>query len=297
MITFNQLATRAYDLCGKPNDNGITTANITMDINQGLKLFKDAARRYWTRGQASASLVSSQQDYQMPVNFVRATQVTITANGIVYPLEEVQSEKKWNQLNIIPQVTIYIPTRFFIKGYNVISIWPAPTTAMTGTLNVSFEPRMADYSLPDVTGTATVTNGSITMTDSGTRFTQQMVNQWMQITDGTDGYWYPISAFTSTSSINLSNYFQGITGSGRSYIIGAAPDIPDDYHMALAFYASAMFYLKRKDNETAQMYLGMFNDLRDQYIDTFSSKTTGVIVRREAGAAYSVFGLPPFNLH
>lgn len=296
MITFNQLADRANDFAGRPNDNGITLANIKMDINQGLKLFKDAARRYWTRTQASAAIVSGQQDYQMPVNFVRATQVTLSANGINYPLVEVQSEMKWNQLNIIPQVTTYIPTRYFVKGYNVISIWPTPTTTMTGTINVSFEPRSADYTLPDVTGSATVANGSVTVTDSATNFAQNMIGQWLQITDGTDGYWYPIATFASNNSIGLSNYFQGISGSGRSYIIGAAPDIPDDYHMALSFYAAAMFYLKRKDTATSGMYMGMFNDLRDQYIDTFSSKTTGVIVRKEVSAAYSVFGLPPYNI-
>src|ERR1035437_8653377 len=122
MITINQLATRAYDMVGSPNDGGITLANIKQDIMQGQSLLKNAARRYWTRKQITANLVASQKDYQMPADFVRPTEVTITANGIVYPLVEVQSEHKWNELNIIPTVTIYIPTRYFVKGNNVISI-------------------------------------------------------------------------------------------------------------------------------------------------------------------------------
>lgn len=128
-------------MVGSPNDGGVTTANIAQDLKQGLQLFKNAARRYWTRKQITANLVDSQQDYQMPADFVRTTEVSITANGIVYPLTEVPSEHKWNELNIIPAVTIYIPTMYFMKGFNVMSIWPAPSTSNVGTLNVSYEPR------------------------------------------------------------------------------------------------------------------------------------------------------------
>jgi hypothetical protein len=162
---------------GSPNDNGVTLANITQDINQAQQLFKNAVRNYWTRNQVTTSLVTSQQDYTMPANFVRTTEVTITANGIVYPLEPVASEHHWNQLNIIPSVTIYIPTRYFIKGFNVISIWPAPSTNNIGTLSVSFQPRTRDWSsaLADITGTASVNNGNVTVTDSATSFTPSMV--------------------------------------------------------------------------------------------------------------------------
>lgn len=297
MLTFNQLKDKSYDIVGRPNDSGITQTNIQQDINQGLRLFKNAARRYWTRKQIVANLVVSQQDYQLPADFVRATEVTITANGIVYPLVEVSSEHKWNELNIIPQVTIYIPTRFFVKGSNVISIWPAPSTAMTGTLNVSYEPRVPDFSLADVTGTATVNNGNVTVTDSVTSFTQSMLNAYFSVTDGSDGNWYQIGAFNSSSSIDLANFYQGISGSGRPYIIGACPDIPEDYHLGLVYYAAYNFYLKRKDANLATNYLGMFQNLLDQYRTTYASKTTGVVQTRQRGASYSVFGLPPYNIH
>lgn len=283
-------------MIGSPNDNGVSQANIQQDINQALRLFKNAARRYWTRKQIVANLVVSQQDYQLPADFVRTTEVTITANGIVYPLDEVPSEHIWNELNVIPAVTIYIPTKFFVKGFNVISIWPAPSTTGVGTLNVSYEPRIPDYSLGDVTGTATVTNGSTTITDSGTNFTQPMINQWFSVTDGSDGNWYQIGAYDSSSGLELANFYQGISGSGRSYIIGSCPDIPEDYHMGLAYYAAYNFFLKRKDTATADNFLVMFQDLLTQYMDNYSSKTTGIVFTKQAAEVYSVFGIPPFNL-
>ena len=296
MLTFNQLNARAYDMVGSPNDGGVTTANIQQDINQGLRLFKNAARRYWTRKEITANLVNGQQDYQLPADFVRITEVKITAGGIVYPLTEVPSEHKWNELNIIPAVTIYIPTMFFVKGFNVVSVWPAPSANNVGTLTISYEPRLPDYSVADVTGTATVTNGSSTVADSATSFSQSMINAWFSVTDGSDGNWYQIGAFNSSSSIDLSNYYQGISGSGRNYIIGACPDIPEDYHMGLAYFAAYQFYLKRKDIGNANQFLSLFQNLLDQYQETYAAKTTGIVFTKQAGDVYNIFNIPPTGL-
>jgi len=295
MLTFPQIASRAYDMVGSPNDNGVTQANIKQDVNQALKLFKNAARRYWTRRQIQTGLVNGQQDYQLPADFVRTTEVTITANGIVYPLTEVPSEHKWNELNIIPAVTIYIPTMFFVKGFNVISIWPAPSTDNVGTLNVSYEPRLPDYTLADTTAsTISVTNGSQTVT--GTGFNQTMVNMWLSVTDGTGGNWYQIASVTNSTELKLANYYIDETNATAAYIIGACPDIPEDYHMALVYYAAYQFYLKRKDDGNANQFLGLFQTLLDQYQETYASKTTGIVFTKQAGDIYNIFNIPPTGL-
>jgi hypothetical protein len=298
MLTYSQISARAYDTMGSPQDNGISQANITQDINQGLQLFKNAARRYWTRNQVTTNLVAGQQDYQMPANFVRTTEVTITANGIVYPLVQVSSEHKWNELNIIPAVTIYIPTRYFIKGFNVISIWPAPSTNNIGTLTVSFEPRLRDWSsnLADITGTANVVNGSTTITDSATSFTQSMVGDAFSVTDGTGGNWYPILNVPTNSTLNLQNYYIDQTNGTASYIIGQVPDIPEDYHMALVYFPLYQFELKRGDQKKADSYLGLFQNLLDQYEENYAVKTTGIVQTKQRGSVYSIFGIPPTNL-
>jgi hypothetical protein len=283
---------------GSPNDNGVTLANITQDINQAQQLFKNAVRNYWTRNQVTTSLVASQQDYTMPANFVRTTEVTVTANGIVYPLVPVASEHQWNQLNIIPSVTIYIPTRFFIKGFNVISIWPALSTANIGSLSVSFQPRTRDWSsnLADITGTASVTNGSVTITDSGTSFKQAMVGDAFTVTDGTGGNWYPIQAVSNSNTLSLQNYYIDQTNGTAGYLIGQVPDIPEDYHMALVYFPLYQFELKRGNMKAAENYLGLFQSLLDKYEDTYAVKTTGIVQTKQRGAVYSVFGIPPTNI-
>lgn len=298
MLTYSQIQARAYDTMGSPQDNGVTLANITQDINQGLQLFKNAARKYWTRNQVTTSLVTGQQDYTLPANFVRTTEVTVTANGIVYPLKQVASEHKWNQLNIIPAVTIYIPTNFFIKGFNVISLWPAPSTNNIGTLSVSFEPRLRDWSsnLADVTGTANVTNSNVAVVDSATSFTNSMAGDAFTVTDGTGGNWYPIQSITDNKHLTLQNDYIDQTNGTASYLIGQVPDIPEDYHMALIYFPLYQFELKRGNQKAAENYLALFNNLLDQYTEVYSLKTTGIVQTKQRGAVYSVFGIPPSNI-
>ena len=289
---------RAYDTMGSPQDNGVTMANISQDINQAQQLFKNAVRNYWTRNQVTTSLVSGQQDYTMPANFVRTTEVTVTANGIVYPLKQVASEHQWNQLNIIPAVTIYIPTRFFIKGFNVISLWPAPSTNNIGTLSVSFQPRTRDWStaLADITGTASLSNGKTLVTDSATSFLPQMVGDAFTVTDGTGGNWYPIQTVPTNNTLNLQNNYVDNTNTSASYLIGQVPDIPEDYHMALVYFPLYQFELKRGNMKEAEAYLGLFQNLLDKYEDTYAIKTTGIVQTKQRGAVYSVFGIPPSGL-
>lgn len=296
MITYNQLAERAYEFIGKPNDDGTSLSNIKQDMMHGERLLKNSARKAWTRQEITTSIVGGQQDYQLPANCVRVTEVKVTVGAVAYPLVEMASEHAWNQQNIIPSVTIYLPTVFFIKGSNVLSLWPIPSTSTVGTLTVSYEPRRPDFSLADVTGTATVTNGSVAVTDSGTSFTQSMLYSYFTVTDGSDGNWYQIGAFNSTSSINLSNDYIGIGGSNRPYLIAACSDLPEEYHIALAYYAAAQFYALRKDDENADHWMGMFEVLSKKYRSTYSSKTTGVVQTGRRGRIVNLFGVPPYNL-
>lgn len=296
MITYNQLATRAFNFVGKPNDDGTIMTNIRQDIMNGERLLKNSARRAWTRAEISTPIVGGQQDYQLPANCVRVTEVKVTVGAIAYPLTEMASEHAWNQQNIIPSVTIYLPTLYFIKGNNVLSLWPIPSSATVGVLSISYEPRRADYSLPDITGTATVSNGSTTVLDSATSFTNTMVYSYFTVTDGSDGNWYQIGSFDNSGSIELSNDYIGLTGGGRPYLIAACSDLPEEYHLGLAYYAAAQFYAVRKDDEHTDHYMGMFEVLSKKYKNTYSSKTTGVIQTGRKGRIVNLFGIPPFNL-
>lgn len=294
MLTFTTLYQRGIDITGVQSTSTTDVANIKADINQGLRLFKNAARRYWTRKEISANLVSTQQYYQLPADMVRVTEVRVNSSGLNFPVNQVDSEAMWNRINIIPAMTINLPMYYFIRGNNEVGLWPIPSANVSAGLVVSYEPRLIDMSVNDVTaGTVTVANGSTTITNSGNNFTNAMVGRWFQVTDGTDGNWYQIAGYTSATILTLANYYIGLSESGGTYVIGQAPDIPEDYQMGLVYYAAYNFFLKRKDEATAVNYKALYEDLLNQYREVYAAKTTGQIQQSVDDYRYSLFTLPP----
>lgn len=68
-----------------------------------------------------------------------------------------------------------------------------------------------------VTGTVSVTNGSATVTGSGTTFTAGMVGKMFRV-QGTNKF-YTISGYTSATQITLGSVYTGSTNASASYII------------------------------------------------------------------------------
>jgi hypothetical protein len=290
-LTYTQAYTRAAYNCGLSLSSLTDITFLQQDVNQGLRLFKNAARRYWTRKEVTTNMVSGQQYYTFPVDMVRITEVKVNSNGLNFPVILINSEHFWNKLNIIPAMTINLPTYAFVRGRNEVGLWPTPSSNTTNGIIVSYEPRLIDMSIDDILTTATVNSGSTTVT--GTGFSEPMIGRSFSVTDGSDGNWYNIAGFNSSTSIELENVYQGITGSSLPCIIGQLPDIPEDYHMALPYYASMNFYLKRKDTASAQMYQGMFTELRDEYKKVYSAKSTGLVMNAVQDYRYSLFSIPP----
>lgn len=301
MITFQSLYERAMDMTGVQTSDTKDITTFKQDVNQGLRLFKNAARRYWTRVEKSTDIVANQQYYQLPPDCVRVTAVRVLSSGLNYPVQQIDSEELWNAYNIIPATTINLPQFYFIRGNNEIGLYPIPSTSYTNGLSVSYEPRIADMTYDDVTSTtsgatATATNGDNTVTFSGNIMTPNMVGRWIQLTDGTDGNWYQIVTYNSTSSVDINNNYGGVSGAAKTFTIGQCPDIPEDYQLGLSYYAAYNFYLKRKDSATATLYKGLFEDLLQQYKDNYAAKTTGMTMKQIPDGPISLFWFPPTGL-
>lgn len=295
MLTWTQLYTRAADLVGinTATDTQDLT-NIKQDINQGLRLFKNAVRRYWTRKEVSADLVTNQQFYTFPQDMVRITEVRVNSNGLNFPVQVIDSEAMWNKINIIPAMTINLPMYYFIRGYNEIGLWPIPSTDVSAGLVVSYESRLRDMSLDDTTNLSVgVTNGDATITSATNGFLPNMAGMMFSVTDGTDGNWYPILSYTNSGAMELENYYQGITEASATCIIGQTPDIPEDYQLGLVYYAAYNYYLKRNEQASATTYKALFEDLLTQYKEVYAAKTTGQVQQSIDDYTYNVFGLPP----
>ena len=294
MITFTQLYTRAANMVGVSTSTNLQDLiNIKQDINQGLRLFKNGARRYWTRKEVAANLVAGQQYYTFPEDMVRVTTVRANTGGYNWPLTEVDSEELWNKFNVIPSNTVIVPQFYFVRGRNEIGFYPIPSQSTTAGLIVSYEPRLIDMSVDDTTTTTVnITNGSQYVTSPSSAFNSNMVGMYFSVTDGSDGNWYPIVAATA-SQLTLENYYQGPSETGASCIIGLVADIPEEYQMALIYYAAWQYYLKRNEDQNAALYNGMFQNMLQSYIETYSAKSTGVVQKPLTDNIYNIFWLPP----
>lgn len=294
MLTFTTGYTRAANIVGiNPTTDSQDLTNIKFDYNQALRLFKNASRRYWTRKEVSTNLKAGQQYYTFPEDMVRITAVKANTGGYNWPLVQVDSEELWNRFNVIPSNTVIVPQFYFIRGRNEVGLYPTPSVNQTAGLIVSYEPRMVDMSVDDTTTTTvTVTNGSNLVTVPSTNFNTNMNGMYFSITDGSDGNWYPIIAATATQ-LTLENNYQGPSESAASCIIGSVPDIPEEYHLGLVYYAAYQFFLKRKDDATAITYKGLFEDLMAKFVETYAAKTTGVVQKPLTDNIFNIFWLPP----
>jgi len=101
-------------------------------------------------------------------------------------------------------------------GLNRLTSEPLPYLTEEGVIQT-----VAPYE----TGTVSVTNGSATVTGSGTTFTLAMVGRKIRVAG--ENTYYKIKSFSSATSITLENNFIGSTQSGSSFSI-----FKDEYRLA-----------------------------------------------------------------
>jgi hypothetical protein len=292
ILTFQQIYEEVQS--GTQSSSASELVLIKRDANIATQRFKSVMSRPWSRIAKKADSVASQQDYQLPRSVLRIMGVDYLSGSTYYPLIEVGSEQNWNALNAMGYGTGE-PRFFFPKGKDVISIFPTPGTAVTEGIRVYYEPKQprmisADYT----TGTITVTNGSTTITHSATGFSADMIGRYFYITDSTgDGNDYQIVDYTSTSALVLENYYEGTSGAGKSFLIGAVPDIPDEYQTAIVDYCMGRFFLRKGDKNSGTSFISMFTFSLDECKETYSSPTSMPNIHSLYDMSFNMFDTPP----
>lgn len=267
---------------------------IKRDANIATQRFKSVMTRPWSRIAKKANTVADQADYQLPRSVLRVSGVDFLYGDAYYPLIEIASEQNWNALTAVPNAAIGQSRFFFPKGKDVISIYPTPSTTTVEGIRVYYEPKQPrmisnDYS----TGTVTVTNGSTTITHSATGFSEDMVGRYFYTTDGSDGNDYQIVDYTDTSNLVLENYYEGTSGAGKNYLIGTAPDIPDEYIPSITDYCMGRFFLRRGDRTAGRDFMSMFQDSLDECKETYASPTSSPNIHSPYDGGFNLFDNPP----
>lgn len=221
----------------------------------------------------TAATVAAQQYYHNPPGIIDIEDVTVDIGDQVIPLTVVNSEQVWNHLNYI-SISSW-PTHIFPRRDD-FGLWPIPDAVYT----LSFGSHYRDRNLTnaDVTGTATFTNNDETVTDSGTSFTALMVGRWIKA--DTDGYWYRLASFTSTSAMELETVYEGTTGS-LAYTLGESPETPEETHILLSYGATADYFRgPRKDSKTADFWEGKYLLGLERAKKRYASRSNKRLIKR-----------------
>jgi hypothetical protein len=256
------------------------------DINEGGTIFLNRLGRKFNREYRKTSLVASRQYYQFAADVLRISSIKVLNGTQWYTPELVASEDQWDRLNQVTQTGAF-PTHYFIRGFNEVGLFPSSSATVANALEIAFEPQHVELTEYDfTTGSVTVSSGSpngTTITHSASGFSQSMIGRWFQVTDGTDGKWYRISAFVSSSVLTLENYYEGIAGSGRTFRIGEVMKLPQGYHSAPVDYALQQFFDGEQDDKSSDRYEARFNRKVHSAKETYGRSTSKMGVRTGRG--------------
>ncbi len=194
--------------------------------------------------------VASQQGYAIPAKIRKLMSIYVTVGTTVYRPTPVFNDNDWNQVLSANYGESDTPLFYYVQG-RTVKIAPTPastagTITMRGRLAVK-DLSIADYTTGNIT---TLANGGTAVTGSGTTWTAAMADgyRYIRITDSDtalkgDGFWYPISEYTSATAITLGAPYQGtaLAAASAAYTIGQMTPIPEAYDMAPIYRALALY--------------------------------------------------------
>ena len=277
-ITYSDMQDIAQEVVGLTD--ATTLIKLKRDINIGSSLLLAALGREYNRKSRFTNLEADQQYYQLPEDAQKLKEVIVNTGGWEVPLEQIPDEHAWRMLNMM--TVTGQPTHFFIKGNDELGLYPIPSADVEEGIELVFSPKHVELTQDDyTTGTLTVTNGSQTVTGASTVFTSKMEGQWLQVTDGTDGNWYRVSEFNSSTSLTLENYYQGTSGASKAFRVGQTVDFPDEFCEAPSDYACYRHYLRRGSQEKADTFKALFDDATERAQDQYGNTTDSQVIWAE----------------
>lgn len=254
---------RAYGLT--QSWSGDTSATMLVNLKELLNLgYKDILQKFTgeeTEDVRTTTTQTNTRAIKLAPNYIRMHTITATVGSQVYDLIEEESQDKWNERLYLnrtstrPEVYFLRP-RFGVGGTELL-LDPIPSNAAT-IITTNYAAGARDLSVDKyVTGTVVATNGSTTITGSGTIFTSAMIGRYFQVNDITgDGNWYRITGFTSSTAVTIENKYDGATTSGKAFIIAEIFALPEEMQILPLYYTMMHYYLGyRQDKDEKRLAL------------------------------------------
>ena len=251
--------------------NNPAAANLTLGgtlINQSDADVLNIEQWDFLEATKTASTVANQQYYGQPYDIDTLKSVVVVIGSQQYIPQCCPSRDAWNNLNQTVQLSDQ-PEWYYVTE-NTIGLYPIPASSQTNALKIVYEQKRKDFSIEDyTTGTiASIGNGQVNVTGSGTTWTTRMAGQWIKITDGVsstsgDGYWYKILSVQAPTALTLVSPYGGqpISGGSASYVIGQVSLIPEDFQIIPIYKAAEIYYTTiQPDSTRAAEFKNLFNE-------------------------------------
>ena len=284
MKTYTSLRSLFGDLTNNSSTSNLTLGDTLMNI--ATRQILNIKQWFFKEGSDTITTVASQQFYNLPANYGTLISTSVTVSSTTYTPLQVNTRQEWDRINQSSSVTSDIPEFFYIFD-NQIGFYPTPSTA-GNTINIYFNKKVVDLTTADyTTGTiVTATNGSTSITGSGTTWTSGMTGKWLKITatnatKGGDDRFYQIASIDSSTTLTLERKYLGtsIATGSASYLIGDVSILPEDFQQLPVFRAVEIYYTSVKPEPTqAQLYKGLYAEGLSGLKMQFSGKSTDPVV-------------------
>ena len=285
MFTF----TSRRNLFGKLSGDS-SSANLTLGDELMGDYEKRVSKKYsFLEDTKTKSTVADQQFYELPNNFAKLKDITVTIGTSVYTPTIISNRRQWDIINATTGRTSDIPQYAYIFNKK-IGFYPIPASANTDAIAINYHIRYKELTVADyTTGTVTTaTNGNTAIVGSGTSWTSAMARRYLYISEAQsgDGYWYEIDSVTDTTHLVLKKKYEGISISAGSstFIIGQVSLLPEDYQSLPVYQALKIFFTSVKpDTKKASVYsIEVAGMKADMFADYGSSVLSPIIQEREA---------------
>lgn len=247
-------------------------------FNEGLSIFRSKLRRQYTFVTKKFDLKQGQSKYQAPEDIIRGGEIKVVVNGIESPLDKIDNINDWDALKT-DSSTAARPIAYRWILPDVFELYPTPSGDVSDGGILRYQSKAKPLTQDDyVAGTVSTTDGSATITGSGTSWSSSMIGKYIKLTGDTqDDNYYRIIDVPSQTEITVENYF-GATNSGANYLIGEQPNIPSEYHFALIDRGFYRYFLSRKDRVHAKEYRDNFDLASAQAESDYESLDTSNLI-------------------
>ena len=177
MLTYTNLIAD-YKLLTKDTSTDNTTLGNAL-LMEGMRRVLNYRPWKFLEETYTTVTVADQQFYNLPYNFKKLSNLTLTISTSKYIPNEVPSRDYWDRLNSVTNVSSDTPSYYFIFN-NQVGLYPIPATA-GNTITMNIKKRIKDVLTADYTaGTVTVTNDNATVTGASTSWTALMIGRFFK---------------------------------------------------------------------------------------------------------------------